>query len=138
MARASRSVSRMSPRKKRRRRSSPNIWRTSYCFSSSREKTTMRCGSRCSRAYLRNAFPNDPVEPVTRIEDPLISDTIELPGGGQERHTSRKHNHDPGAFQGRWKRTTPVQLQFNPDWSCRSATCKKVGSLCPPHDLEHQ
>ena len=46
MARWSRSRSRMSPMKKRSRGSSPNIWRSSYCFSSSREKTTMRCGSR--------------------------------------------------------------------------------------------
>src|SRR6185503_7684088 len=76
--------------------------------------------------------PNDPVAPVTRIEDPLISDTLKLPGGVQEGGTRRKHNHDPLAFQARWKTTTPVQLEFNHDWSWRPEPCKKVGVLCPP------
>src|SRR5699024_9116123 len=64
----------MSPRNQRSRGSSPKRLRTSYCFSSSREKTTTLRGSWLSRTSRRKALPKDPVPPVTRMEAPFRSD----------------------------------------------------------------
>src|SRR3954451_7883952 len=79
MARSRRRSSRTSPMNQRSRLSSATIWRSSYCLSSSREKTTSRRGSRCLRAYVTNALPNDPVPPVTRMLDPCRTDTQARP-----------------------------------------------------------
>src|SRR5262249_27150815 len=45
----------------------------SYCFNSSREKMTSRCGFQRWSTYDTNALPNEPVPPVTRNEPPVRS-----------------------------------------------------------------
>ena len=54
----------------RRRWSSPKSWRHSYCLSSSRLKMTTRLGSWLRRSSKMKALPNEPVPPVTRIDEP--------------------------------------------------------------------
>ena len=61
----------MSPMNQRSRGSLPKSWRHSYCFSSSREKMTTRLGSTSSSRWRMNALPNEPVPPVTRMDEPL-------------------------------------------------------------------
>lgn len=79
IARVRRRRSRTSPMNHRRRGSSPSCWRSSYCLSSSREKTTTRAGSASVRMCLRNVLPKEPVPPVIRMDDPFNSLNLVLP-----------------------------------------------------------
>src|SRR6478672_5672423 len=74
MARRRRCSSRMSPMNQRSRGSLSNICRASYCLSSSRLKITTRFGSWLASSSVMKALPNEPVPPVTRIDEPVSSD----------------------------------------------------------------
>src|SRR6476620_6785887 len=106
MARRRRCSSRMSPMNQRSRGSFSNICRASYCLSSSRLKITTRFGSWLASSSVMKALPNEPVPPVTRIDEPVSSDmwlltgsSILVTGGtgsfGKAFITELLANHDP-------------------------------------------